>query len=162
MRGRVVWLARRAPSSAAAAAPSHAGAAAAVVSSCSVRRLQRRALAMMPPGHGPSTSSSEPGSAAAVRERRQTKEMVRRAVEAKDVPLAVYGWLELSVGHCTERRGPPAGCCPPCACIASPAFTALSESDRGRAAAVLIEARAAALARPVTRLSAARSALGLF
>ena len=47
-------------------------------------------LTSMPAGHGP---PSEPGS---MGQRRQTKEMVRRAVEETDVPLAVYGWLELS------------------------------------------------------------------
>eukprot|EP01043_Picozoa_sp_COSAG02_P028646 COSAG02_NODE_1745_length_11097_cov_12.346518_7_plen_56_part_00 len=55
----------------------------------------------MPPGHGP-PSDLDPGSAAAVRERRQTKEIARRAVEEKDVPMAVYGWLELSVCHSRE------------------------------------------------------------
>ena len=56
----------------------------------------RRGLAMMPPGHGPPLNT---GSASAVRERRQAKEITRRAVEEQDVPMAVYGWLELSVCH---------------------------------------------------------------
>lgn len=56
--------------------------------------LTSRGLAMMPPGHGPAL---EPSSATAVRERRQAKEIARRAVEEKDVPMAVYAWLELSV-----------------------------------------------------------------
>ena len=64
--------------------------------------LTRRGLAMMPPGHGPAL---DPGSATAVRERRQIKEIARRAVEEKNVPMAVYAWLELSVCCSYEQPG---------------------------------------------------------
>ena len=51
---------------------------------------------MMIPGHG---RPLDPGGTLAARERRQAKEITRRAVEEQDVPMAVYGWLELSVCH---------------------------------------------------------------
>lgn len=72
-----------------------------ICSRASAATATRHGLAMMPPGHGPSWES---GSAGAVRERRQTKEMTRRAVDEKDVPMAVYGWLELSVCRSGNAR----------------------------------------------------------